>query len=307
VASALAVILACLVVCAIDRRFPARSYFDLAFGFTVCFFFLRFLLRLAARALAPVAKPRVWGAVAGLGVLVILYRAAGQYWLAFIASGAALVFAGLVVPNGGRQKRLSNPPEQVPGDPDSELAVATVGELDRGNLAVALWDNAVYRLIAKGERERLQGVLTVLKLRNEIMEQARVAYAKRSAWTRAKQEEAARDEQANLASIAAQEERLTAETMGPLRREIQRAQAEAELAEAQKKIRDLKTSAPAQPKLSPEEQNAKRHAAAEAKLATLRSTRQEALKIADEDERIRRMNAIDDVYDTAIEEWAKTL
>ncbi len=62
------------------------------------------------------------------------------------------------------------------------------------------------------------------------------------------------------------------------------------------------------PALTPEQQRAKRHATSEARLENLKVQKQEALKIADPDERVQRVNAIDDEIQKELQgEWRSTL
>lgn len=62
-----------------------------------------------------------------------------------------------------------------------------------------------------------------------------------------------------------------------------------------------------EPQLTPEQQKAQRHAASEARLQHLKRLKQEALKIEDPDERVQKVNAIQNEIEHEREEWSKTL
>lgn len=63
-----------------------------------------------------------------------------------------------------------------------------------------------------------------------------------------------------------------------------------------------------EPQLTAEQQRAKRHAASEARLDNLKQQKQEALKIADPDERVQKVNAIDDEIQRELQgEWRNSL
>jgi hypothetical protein len=67
---------------------------------------------------------------------------------------------------------------------------------------------------------------------------------------------------------------------------------------------------PAKPEaqLTPEQQRAKRHAASEARLESLKQQKQEALKIQDPEERVQKVNAIDDEIQRELQgEWRNSL
>jgi hypothetical protein len=65
------------------------------------------------------------------------------------------------------------------------------------------------------------------------------------------------------------------------------------------------TKPQAQP--SPEQQRQKRHADSEARIQKLKALKQEALKLDDADERLQKVNAIDDEIQAEMDEWRKTL
>ena len=62
-----------------------------------------------------------------------------------------------------------------------------------------------------------------------------------------------------------------------------------------------------EPKLSPEQERTNRHAHGEARLTKLKEEKQKALKIDDEQERLLKVNAIDDEIQREMIEWSKTL
>lgn len=59
--------------------------------------------------------------------------------------------------------------------------------------------------------------------------------------------------------------------------------------------------------VSPEQQRSQRHAASEGRIQKLKALKQDVLKLDDEDERIQKVNAIDDEIQREMEEWRKTL
>jgi hypothetical protein len=306
VVTLVAVILACAAVWLIDTRVaPAQSYFDFGFGFTVCFVVFRFLSKIAAKALRPIAKSWIWIGVAVLAAFGVIYRFFGEYWLIGVLAGTAMIVRALLTPTRGDGQISETHQAQFGGAlPDVPLAVT---QEEQSNVLVALWDNLVYRVSLTGEHEKLEKALGVLRLRNEIAGEARSAYSRRRAWSRAEEEEDTADERVRADRFSALHSRKAAEVLSPLRSEIERVKAEAELATARKRLDDLKRQPQQEAKPSAEEERVRRHAASEAKLEKLRAAKAEAMKIADEDERVRRANAIEDAYQREMEEWAKSL
>jgi hypothetical protein len=82
---------------------------------------------------------------------------------------------------------------------------------------------------------------------------------------------------------------------------------ELEIAQLDDQIGKFKSGSAAEPKLSPEEEKAKRHAASEARLSKLKQEKQKALTVQEEQERVLKVNAIDDEIQREMVEWSKTL
>jgi hypothetical protein len=87
----------------------------------------------------------------------------------------------------------------------------------------------------------------------------------------------------------------------------ERKKIELDIAELDEQIYRRRNPSTPEPQLTPEEQKAKDKAACEAKIATLKQEKQNALKITDEAERMLRINAIDDAIQREMERWAKLL
>jgi hypothetical protein len=62
-----------------------------------------------------------------------------------------------------------------------------------------------------------------------------------------------------------------------------------------------------QAQLTPEQQRQKRHATSEDRIQKLKGLKQEALKLDDPDERLQKVNAIDDEIQAEMDEWRKSL
>jgi hypothetical protein len=62
-----------------------------------------------------------------------------------------------------------------------------------------------------------------------------------------------------------------------------------------------------QPRLTADQQREKRHANSEARLQKLKALKQEALKLDDSDERMQKVNAVDDEIQQEMDQWRKTL
>ena len=92
-----------------------------------------------------------------------------------------------------------------------------------------------------------------------------------------------------------------------LRTQRDELQLQREIVDLGDQIEKIKIPAKSEPKLSPEEQRAKDKAACEAKMASLKQEKQNALKLTDEAERVLRVNAIDDAIQREMERWAKLL
>ena len=84
-------------------------------------------------------------------------------------------------------------------------------------------------------------------------------------------------------------------------------QLELEIARIELEITGLRNPPQAEVRPTPEQQRAQRHAASDARLQRLKQLKQEALKTPDEDERIQKVNAIDDEIQREMEEWRKSL
>ena len=88
----------------------------------------------------------------------------------------------------------------------------------------------------------------------------------------------------------------------------ERRQMELEIAQIEKQIAELnKSPAATEEKPSPEKQRASDKAACEGRIQTLKQEKQKALKLDDEQERILKVNAIDDALQREMERWAKLL
>jgi len=88
----------------------------------------------------------------------------------------------------------------------------------------------------------------------------------------------------------------------------ERKQLELDIAKLDKEIRELNAPAPSpEQQISPEQKRAKDREACEARLADLKTQKQKALLIQDEDERLLRVNAIDAALEREYERWAKLL
>src|SRR5205823_3696289 len=86
-----------------------------------------------------------------------------------------------------------------------------------------------------------------------------------------------------------------------------RKELELEIAKLNRQIEDLKNPPKGEPKLSPEQEQAKRHAQSETRLENLKMELQKAMKISDKDERMRKSNAVNDAMQHEMVEWSKTL
>jgi hypothetical protein len=83
-----------------------------------------------------------------------------------------------------------------------------------------------------------------------------------------------------------------------------------EISQLQQEIKNVETVPPPMPtevKLTPEQQRANDKAACEARIQSLKAEKQNALKLDDEQERILKVNAIDDALQREMERWAKLL
>ena len=97
--------------------------------------------------------------------------------------------------------------------------------------------------------------------------------------------------------------------LAPLRKENSRLTLEVEAATLRKSIRDV---APPEPsardtKASPEQQRATDKAVCEARIEVLKQERQKALLIKDDQERLLKINAIDDSLQRELERWARLI
>ena len=92
-----------------------------------------------------------------------------------------------------------------------------------------------------------------------------------------------------------------------LRTQRDELQLQREIVDLGDQIEKIKIPAKGEPKLSPEEQRAKDKQACEARIATLKQEKQNALKLTDEAERVLKVNAIDDAIQREMERWAKLL
>ncbi len=83
---------------------------------------------------------------------------------------------------------------------------------------------------------------------------------------------------------------------------------ELEIAQFDKQIEEIKTPPPKrEPELTPEQKRAEEKRKCDARIAELKAQKQEALKLADEDERLMRVNAIDNALEREWERWSKLL
>lgn len=93
-----------------------------------------------------------------------------------------------------------------------------------------------------------------------------------------------------------------------LRAQRDEMQLQKEIIQLRRETETMDRSAKPEALLSPEQQRAKRHAASESRLEALKKQKQEALKIADAEERVLKVNAIDDEIQKELQgEWRNTL
>ncbi len=92
-----------------------------------------------------------------------------------------------------------------------------------------------------------------------------------------------------------------------LRKQREELQLNKEISQLRQDIKVVERPADAQPKLSPEQERANRHAASEARLVNLKEEKQKALKLDDEQERVLKVNALDDEIQKEMATWSKTL
>jgi hypothetical protein len=86
----------------------------------------------------------------------------------------------------------------------------------------------------------------------------------------------------------------------------QRKQIELEVAQIEKQIRDLSAPVPPpEPQLTAEQKRAEEKKKCENRIAELKAQKKEALRIEDEDERILKVNALDDALQREYERWTK--
>ena len=95
--------------------------------------------------------------------------------------------------------------------------------------------------------------------------------------------------------------------LAPLRKENNRLTLEAEGARLRKAIRELTPDPKKDGSVSPEQQKYQRHTASEARLQKLKSLKQDALKLDDPEERMHKVNAIDDEILKEMEVWRTSL
>ncbi len=305
-ATLLAVMLACWAIFLFDRYVShPGGYFDLAFGLVACFAVFRLILGVIGKVLRALAKPRIWIAV-GLGtVLVVAYHSLVQYWPILFFTGAAMILLALVIPTPRDQHDSA-----VLVAPSSAVATTTSArpqQTESPNALVSALDNFVGTITLTGEERRLEKLLHVLRIRNEISTQVRQGYAYERSRGRVEREEDTKDEDAKTQHLNAILARQTAEAIAQLRVEIQKTKVEAELEAQRRSLADLKNPPVPARDISPEQEKSNRHVRSESRLQRLRSAKLDALKISDEDERVRKVNAIDDAYQREMEEWAKTL
>jgi hypothetical protein len=92
-----------------------------------------------------------------------------------------------------------------------------------------------------------------------------------------------------------------------LRKQRDELQLKKEITQLQQDIKTADTATTTESKPSPEQQRAKDKAACEARIQTLKQEKQNALKLEDADERVQKVNAIDDALQREMERWAKLL
>jgi hypothetical protein len=95
-----------------------------------------------------------------------------------------------------------------------------------------------------------------------------------------------------------------------LRRQRDELQIKKEISQLQQEIKNVETVPPPMPtevKLTPEQQRSNDKVACEARIQSLKAEKQNALKLDDEQERILKVNAIDDALQREMERWAKLL
>jgi len=111
----------------------------------------------------------------------------------------------------------------------------------------------------------------------------------------------AKEKETTVAKLEAdREEHLTRAVKAQVEREIERAA-------MQSRIDAIVKPFKSEPELTPEQRRAQEKRTCEIRLAELKAQKQEALKIADEDERLFRVNAIDAALEREYERWARLI
>ena len=102
--------------------------------------------------------------------------------------------------------------------------------------------------------------------------------------------------------------RRSEQRLRDLRAQRDELQLQKEITQLRRDAESFDRPAKPEPQLTPEQQRAKRHAASEARLESLKAQKQEALKIQDPEERVQKVNAIDDEIQRELQgEWRSTL
>ena len=105
----------------------------------------------------------------------------------------------------------------------------------------------------------------------------------------------------------AQSKLKTEPRLRELRRQRDELQLQKEITQLESDIGSVKHSHPLEQKQTAEQQRAKERADCEAKIQSLKDQKQAALKLPDEDERVHRVNAIDNAIQREYDRWSKLL
>lgn len=117
-----------------------------------------------------------------------------------------------------------------------------------------------------------------------------------------------RAKQLALGHIQADADLVDSADLAPLRKETSRLTLEAETARLRKVIRDLTPDQTQKgPTISAEQQRVNEKATCEARIEVLKKEKQKALLIEDSQERLLRVNAIDDALQREMERWARLI
>lgn len=96
-------------------------------------------------------------------------------------------------------------------------------------------------------------------------------------------------------------------TLRKLRQQRDELQLQKEIAQLESDTQAIRRPAGASHQVSPEQQRANEKKSCEARIESLKEEKQNALKLPDEDERIQRVNAIDNAIQREYERWSRLL